>query len=90
MTKAGHSGVQPSTLFAAGHDEFENKSPQNQKPDPAGAARMRKPPVKPELTGQIGTKLRSVYNEVLSQPVPDRFLDLLKELDMVAAQKGSK
>ena len=89
MTKAGQSGVQPSTIFAAGHDEHD-QSPPKSKTEPAAAARTRKPAGKPEMTGQIGSKLRSVYNEVLSQPVPDRFLDLLKELDVVVAQKGSK
>jgi hypothetical protein len=29
----------------------------------------------------IGAHLRKVYDEALSEPVPDRFLDLLKEID---------
>jgi hypothetical protein len=90
VTKAGYSGTQPSTLFAAGHDVFEDKSKPKSKPEPDNATRARKPGQSPELTGQIGNKLRSVYNEVLSQPVPDRFLDLLKELDVAVAQKAAK
>jgi len=30
---------------------------------------------------QIGRRLRTVYNDMLAQPVPDRFLDLLRELE---------
>ena len=29
----------------------------------------------------IGAHLRKVYDEALSEPVPSRFLDLLKEID---------
>ena len=47
--------------------------------------RVRKTTQKPEVSDQIGRQLRSVYNDVLSQPVPDRFLDLLKDLDTLAA-----
>jgi Anti-sigma factor NepR len=36
---------------------------------------------KAEVADQIGRGLRSVYNNVLSQPVPDRFLDLLRRLE---------
>ena len=89
MTKAGQSGVRPSTLFAAGHDDRDDQSlsePKSGQDSPRG----RKAPPKPELTGQISNKLRSVYNEVLSQPVPDRFLDLLKQLDTAVAAKESK
>ena len=41
---------------------------------------------KAEVADQIGRGLRSVYNDVLSQPVPDRFLDLLRRLE--SAQSG--
>ncbi len=29
----------------------------------------------------IGKELRSFYDDILAQPVPDRFLELLKELE---------
>ena len=47
--------------------------------------RVKKTTAKPEISDQIGRQLRSVYNDVLSQPVPDRFLDLLKDIDAMAA-----
>ena len=46
--------------------------------------RAKKPTAKPEVSDQIGRQLRTVYNDILSQPVPDRFLDLLKDLDGLA------
>lgn len=45
------------------------------------APRSRKPPARTDVADQIGLGLRSVYNDVLSQPVPDRFFDLLKQLE---------
>ena len=47
--------------------------------------RVKKTTAKPEVSDQIGRQLRSVYDDVLAQPVPDRFLDLLKDLDALAA-----
>jgi hypothetical protein len=35
----------------------------------------------PEIIDQIGHRLASVYNSVLAQPIPDRFLDLLAQLE---------
>lgn len=34
-----------------------------------------------EVHAQIGRQLRSIYDSVVSQPVPDRFLELLNQLD---------
>jgi hypothetical protein len=34
-----------------------------------------------DVQSHIGRQLRSHYVDILSQPVPDRFLDLLAELD---------
>jgi Anti-sigma factor NepR len=33
-----------------------------------------------EIQARIGDKLRSMYDELLEQPVPDRFKDLLDRL----------
>jgi hypothetical protein len=37
--------------------------------------------IAPEAQDRIGHQLRSVYNEVLAEPVPDRFLQLLAALE---------
>ncbi len=44
-------------------------------------ARGRKTAPKPEIIDQIGLRLRGVYNDVLMQPIPDRFIDLLSQLE---------
>jgi hypothetical protein len=43
--------------------------------------RARKTEPKSEIIEQIGRRLRSVYNEVLFQPVPDRFHDLISAFE---------
>jgi hypothetical protein len=43
--------------------------------------RARKTEPKSEIIEQIGRRLRSVYNEVLFQPVPDRFHDLINAFE---------
>jgi hypothetical protein len=53
-------------------------------------ARSKKNFVKAEVADQIGVGLRSVYNDVLSQPVPDRFFDLLRQLESAPAAEYKK
>lgn len=38
----------------------------------------------------IGRELRKMYNEVVNEPVPDDFYDLLRELDNVDPTKGKE
>ena len=52
--------------------------------------RVKKTSEKTEVSDQIGRQLRSVYNDILAQPVPDRFLDLLKDLDGLPGLPGSE
>jgi hypothetical protein len=46
-----------------------------------GAGQPQHPSLKSDLADQIGARLRSVYEDVLVQPVPERFLELLRELE---------
>lgn len=34
-----------------------------------------------EIQGQLGEQLRQMYNDVVGQGVPDKFMDLLAKLD---------
>jgi hypothetical protein len=43
----------------------------------------------PEMIDLIGHRLASIYNSVVSQPVPDRFLDLLAQLEAGEHQAGA-
>lgn len=38
-------------------------------------------PADEEAVRKIGGKLREKYNEVMAEPIPDRFADLLNQLD---------
>ena len=37
--------------------------------------------------GPIGDQIRHLYNEVISEPVPDRFIELLKQLERSTTNK---
>lgn len=40
-----------------------------------------KPGIQVQVQDHIGRQLRAVYDDVLNQPVPDRLLELLDQLD---------
>ena len=46
------------------------------------------PGLEPELQDHIGIQLRAVYNEILNEPVPDRFLKLLADLERKEAARS--
>jgi len=43
-----------------------------------------------EIQAKIGLQLRTLYNDIVSEGVPDRFADLLSKLDKSAGDKGPK
>lgn len=36
----------------------------------------------------IGVRLRQMFDEVVSEPVPDEFLEILRRADKTASEKG--
>jgi hypothetical protein len=52
--------------------------PEANSPDQRAAA-VKKRPL--DVKDHIGRQLRALYDGVASQPVPDRFMDLLNRLD---------
>ncbi len=48
---------------------------------------MTQTSAKPEVSDLIGQRLRNYYNTVAEQPVPDRFLDLLSQLEAASSTK---
>ncbi len=42
---------------------------------------------KPEVSDLIARRLRNYYDTVAEQPVPDRFLDLLSQLEAASTPK---
>jgi Anti-sigma factor NepR len=63
-------------------------------PEPAeeimGGPCAKRPALKSEIADQIGLHLRSVYDDVLAQPVPRRFLELLRQLESTSSSRLSK
>ncbi|MGH6848020.1 MAG: NepR family anti-sigma factor [Methylocella sp.] len=55
-----------------------------------GGPCARKPASKSEIADQIGLRLRSVYDDVLAQPVPGRFLELLRQLENASQSQLSE
>jgi len=49
--------------------------------DPGAVGREPAPGMVPQIQDHIGRQLRAVYDEVLNQPVPDRFKELMDKLD---------
>lgn len=41
-----------------------------------------------DIQGQLGDQLRQMYNDVVGQGVPDRFVDLLAKLDKSGDHKN--
>lgn len=48
---------------------------------PASTAGVPSARMEAKLDALIGSKLRSYYDELMAEPVPNRILDLLAELD---------
>jgi len=55
-----------------------------------GGPCSRKAVSKSDIADQIGVHLRCIYDDVLAQPVPGRFLDLLQQLECSAGSRPSK
>ncbi|HET6389034.1 NepR family anti-sigma factor [Hyphomicrobium sp.] len=45
-----------------------------------GDSAVMQAPLPVELQGQIGQRLREAYVELINEPVPDRFVELLQKL----------
>ncbi len=52
--------------------------------------RMIKTSAKPLVSDLIGQRLRNFYDEVASEPIPDRFMDLLNQLDAASTVKKAE
>ena len=51
--------------------------------------KMNHAPAPPEIYDLIGQRLRNFYDEVAQQPVPDRFVELLNQLEAKSSPKKS-
>ena len=55
-----------------------------------GVPCLKKANSKSEIADQIGLHLRTVYDDVLAQPVPGRFLELLRHLESTSDSRLNK
>ena len=53
---------------------------------PDGPGREPGEPFGRDVQSHIGRQLRAIYDGVVAQPVPDRFLELLNELERSSAE----
>jgi Anti-sigma factor NepR len=94
VTKAAKSN-NPS-IKVAGITIFETPSIEREagcsgsSKESGGGACLKKTSTKSEIADQIGLHLRNVYDDILAQPVPGRFLDLLRQLESSSEVRTSK
>jgi hypothetical protein len=74
----GGSSQHASAHEASGPDQQANRSSEGA---PAGDNSSTPRPVSADMQQFIGRQLRAVFDDVAKQPVPDRFLELMKQLD---------
>jgi hypothetical protein len=60
---------------------MSKKSVRSPETDPSGVTQPPSPLQIPQIHDHIGRQLRSIYNDVLNQPVPERFRELMERLD---------
>jgi len=53
-----------------------------------GSGRAPGEPFDSDVQSHIGRQLRAIYDGVVAQPVPDRFLELLNELEQRSGRIG--
>lgn len=58
--------------------------------DRMSESRDEGPSLEPQLQAQIGRKLKAMYDSYLSEPVPDRLVSLLEQLDEMSTQREQK
>jgi Anti-sigma factor NepR len=56
----------------------------------SGGPCPKKAASKSDIADQIGLHLRSVYDDILAQPVPVRFRELLRQLESASEARSSK
>lgn len=93
--KTSKLGEHPGAILAPASFDRSSRECGDDPREPAGlevqgVARPRHPAAKSDLADQIGVRLRGVYDDVLAQPVPDRFLELLRELETTACARAKK
>lgn len=80
---AKHSSGDPPVASDTSSQADDVSEPAN---PPAASARPRGRAIGADVQAYIGRQLRAVYDDVALQPVPERFLDLMKQLETRTAE----
>jgi hypothetical protein len=57
---------------------------------PAPPPAIKEAGLESDIQAHLGRQLRAIYDEVAAQPVPDRFLKLLQQLEQKTAKPASE
>lgn len=78
MVKAGHgSGGAPNDKGTRMRTDTPGESPRR------GGAQ-----IDPRIQNEIGKHLRAIYDDVINEPVPSKFMELLEKLERSTTQKN--
>jgi hypothetical protein len=58
---------------------------------PSPQAKLRSRPSTrrpPSIDAELGKKMRAMYDDLVNQPIPERFVELLEQLDRVRENKS--
>ncbi len=56
-------------------------------PPPYAKLKSRPSTRRASIDPEIGNKMRAMYEDLLKQPIPDRFVELLEQLDQARENK---
>ena len=65
-----------------------SKSGAGMRTETQGRAEGGKANIEPRIQTEIGKHLRAIYDDVISEPVPSKFMDLLEQLERSSGKKG--
>ena len=68
-----------------------NKEPASFGALPSPQAKLRpRPPIRrtPAIETELGKKMRAMYDDLVNQPIPERFVELLEQLDRARESKS--
>ena len=65
-----------------------DKKPISNPSDKSGRDKGSAASIDDEIQNHLGRQLQSIYDDVLHQPVPERFMNLLRELDEAAKKNA--
>ena len=55
---------------------------------PDQSSRHAGAPIDPRIQTEIGKHLRAIYDDVINEPVPSKFMDLLEQLEQSTTRKN--